>query len=158
MTVELRQLWEEQHREQEKDTAAMRKNLLELREQHGQLCQQIKALYESFALAEISKPEYLAAKTAMAQQRDAAFARITELEAAIENMGSDGGLQNKFASTFGKYVEVEEITSEIVTEVLNEVRIYPGGRLEIVWNVQDELKKLVLALQGDHQNGNSDGA
>ena len=45
---------------------------------------------------------------------------------------------------------VEEITGEIVTEVLKEVRIYPGGRLEIIWNLQDELEKLVLALKGNH--------
>lgn len=153
MAVELRRLWEEQHRGQEKDTAAMRKTLLELREKHGQLCQQVKGLYESFALGEISKLEYLTAKAAAAQQRDAASVRIAELEAALENTGLSGGLQNVFVSTFGKYMEVEEITGEIVTEVLKEVRIYPGGRLEIIWNLQDKLEKLVLTLQGDHQNG-----
>lgn len=153
MAVELRRLWAEQHRGQEKDTAAMRRTLSELREKHGQRCQQIKGLYESFALGEIGKPEYLAAKAAAVQQRDTAAVRIAELEAALENTGSNGGLQNGFVSTFGKYIEIEEITSEIVTEVLKEVRIYPGGRLEIIWNLQDDLEKLVLTLQGDHQNG-----
>ena len=146
MAVELRRLWEEQHRGQEKDTVAMRKTLAGLREKHGLLCQQVKGLYESFALGEISKPEYLAAKAAAVQQRDAAAVRIAELETALENTGSNGGLQNEFVSTFGKYMEVKEITSEIVREVLKEVRIYPGGRLEIIWNLQDELEKLVLDL------------
>ena len=149
MAVELQRLWEEQHRGQAKNTAVMQKTLSGLREKHGQLCQQIKGLYEAFALGEIGKTEYLAAKAATVQQRDASAARIAELEAALETMGTNGGLQNGFVSTFGKYMEVEEITGEIVTEVLKEVRIYPGGRLEIIWNLQDELEKLVLALQGD---------
>ena len=113
----------------------------------------VSGLYESFALGEISKTEYLAAKASAVKQRDDAAARISELEAALENMGMDGSLRNGFASAFGKYLEVEEITSEITTEVLKEVRVFPGNRFEIVWNYQDELEKLILDLQGDHQDG-----
>lgn len=153
IAVELHHLWEEQRREQEKDTAAMVKTLSKLRETHQQLGQQISGLYESFVMGEISKSEYLAAKAAATKQRDAAAAQISELEAALENMGTDGSLQNNFVSAFGKYMELEEITSEIVSEVLKEVRIYPDGQLELVWNFRDELEKLELDLQGDHQNG-----
>ena len=154
MAVEMRRLWEEQHQGQKKDTAAMRKALTELRETHGRICSQIKGLYELFALDEIDKPEYLSEKAAAVQQRDTAAARIAELEAALENAETNGGLRNEFVSTFEKYVNVDEITREIVTEVLKEVRIYPGGRFEIIWNLRDELEKLVLTLQGDHQNEN----
>jgi hypothetical protein len=66
-------------------------------------------------------------------------------------MGEDGGLQNSFVSTFEKYTEVEEITNEIVTEVLQEIRIYPDERFEIVWNFRDELEKLMLEV-GDQQD------
>ena len=152
MAVELRRLWEKQHQGQKKDTAAMRKALTKLRETHGRICSQIKGLYESFVLGEIGKPEYLSAKAAAVQQRDTAAARIAELEAALENAETNGGLRNEFVSTFEKYVNVDEITREIVTEVLKEVRIYPGERFEIIWNLRDELEKLILTLQGDHQN------
>lgn len=152
MAVELRRLWEEQHRERKKDTAAMVKSLAGLRDTHQRLCQQISGMYESFALGEVSKAEYLSAKAAAVKQRDAAAGRIAELEAALENIGQDGSLQNSFVSTFGKYMEVEEITSEIVTEVLKEVRIYPGGRFEIAWDFRNELEKLMLDLQGEPRN------
>ena len=151
LAVDLRRLWEERNQTQKKDIAAIRKNLSALRETHGQLCRQIKGMYESFALGEISKPEYLAAKEAAVGQRDAAAARISELEAALENMGSDGGLKNSFVSTFEKYMDVVEITSEIVKEVLSEIRIYPDSRLEITWNFRDELDNLALDLQGNNQ-------
>ena len=67
----------------------------------------------------------------------------------LENTDKDGELINDFVSTFGKYIEVEEITSEIVAEVLKEVRIYPDGRFEITWNFRDELKEPILDLQGE---------
>jgi DNA invertase Pin-like site-specific DNA recombinase len=153
MAVELSRLWEEQRQGRKKDITAARKNLAGLRETHQRLSQQVSGLYESFALGEISKTEYLAAKASAVKQRDNAAARISELEAALENMGMDGSLRNSFASAFGKYLEVEEITSEITTEVLKEVRVFPGNRFEIVWNYQDELEKLILDLKGDHQDG-----
>lgn len=153
MAVDLRRLWEEQHRHQKKDTAAIRKSLGGLRARHQQLCQQINGLYESFALGDTSKAEYLAAKAAAVQQRDVAAARISELEAELDNLNADGGLQNGFVSAFGKYLNVEEITSDILSDVLKEVRVFPGGRFEIVWNYRDELERLMLDLGGGHQNG-----
>ena len=150
--VELRRLWEEQHKERKKDAAETEKALSELRKTHGRLCQQVKGLYESFALGEVSKAEYLAAKAAAVQQRDSVAARISELEATLDNAGNDGQLQNGFVSAFEKHMGVEEITSEITSEVLKEVRVHPGGRFEIIWNLRDELEKLVLDLQGDHQD------
>ena len=98
--VELRRLWEEQHKERKKDAAETEKALSELRKTHGRLCQQVKGLYESFALGEVSKAEYLAAKAAAVQQRDSVAARISELEATLDNAGNDGQLQNGFVSAF----------------------------------------------------------
>lgn len=149
MAVELRRLWEEQHRAQKKDAASAKKALARWRETHQKLNQQIGSLYESFALGETGKSEYLAAKAAAARQRDDAASRIRELETELENMGADGSLQNGFVSTFGKYLDVKDITSEITAEVLKEVRVFPDNRFEIVWNFQDELKKLMHYLHRD---------
>ena len=151
--VDLGRLWQEQHKARKKDTTAMVKNLSKLREAYQQLTRRLNGLYESFVLGEISKSDYLAIKAASVKQRDDAAKRIAELEAALDNIGNDGGLQNAFVSTFGKYVGIEEITSEIVSEVLKEVRIFPDKRLEIVWNFRDELEKLMLELQVNNQDG-----
>ena len=125
MAVELSRLWKEQHQTRKRDTTAIKKSLARLRETHQQLCQRVKGLYESFALGEIGKAEYLTAKASAVKQRDDTAAQISELEAVLEDMDVDGSLQNGFAATFGKYLDVEEITSEIVTEVLKIILV--GG-------------------------------
>ncbi|WP_300447350.1 recombinase family protein [uncultured Oscillibacter sp.] len=153
IAVELSRLWEEQRQGRKKDIATARKNLAGLREKHQRLSQQVSGLYESFVMGEVSKAEYLAAKAAAVRQRDDAAAQISEMEAVLDNMGADGSLRNGFVSAFGKFLEVEEITDEIAADVLKEVRIHPGGRIETVWNYRDELKRLILDLQGDHQDG-----
>ena len=64
---------------------------------------------------------------------------------------NNGALRNRFVTSFQKYTEAEEITSEIVTDVLNTVFVYPDGRLEIIWNYREEYEKLLLSLYGDEQ-------
>ena len=150
--VEMARIWEERHRQEKRDTAALRKNVATLREAHAKLKRQINDLYTSFGLREISKAEYLATKAVAIQQRDSAAERLAELEAKLENTGTDGELQNQFVSSFRPYVEAEigEITQEILSDLLNEVHVYPGGRLEIIWNYQDEYKNMILDLETAH--------
>ena len=56
----LARIWEERHRRKKTDTAALRKNIAALREAHSRLERQIKDLYTSFGLGEISRSEYRA--------------------------------------------------------------------------------------------------
>ncbi len=92
-------------------------------------------------------------KNAAIKERDAFVAQIAKMEASLENWGADGTLQNRFVDNFKRYAEVQELTVEIASDVLDFVRIYPGGQLEIVWNFSDELEKLMLDLQGGEQDG-----
>lgn len=153
--VEMARIWEERHRRKKTDTAALRKNIAALREAHSRLERQIKDLYTSFGLGEISRSEYRAVKAAAIQKRDAAAKQLAEWEAKLENTGEDGELQNQFVVRFRPHVEaeIEEITQEILSDILSEIHVYPGGRLEIIWNYREEYTKMMLDLEGEQQNG-----
>ena len=153
--VEMARIWEERHRRKKTDTAALRKNIAALREAHGKLERQIKDLYTSFGVGEISRAEYLTAKAAAIQKRDAASEQLAGWEAKLENTGEDGELQNPFVIRFRPYVEAEikEITQEILSDILREIHICPGGRLEIIWNYREEYAKMMLDLEGEQQDG-----
>lgn len=144
--VDLERIWKERHRQEKKDAGAMRKSLTTLKGSLEQQNRQILGMYESFATGAISKADYLATKAAVVQQRDSIAARIAELEATLENVGADGKLQNSFVSSFQKYAEAQEITDEIVSDVLKEVFIHPDGKLEIVWNHRDEFERMRVDL------------
>ena len=148
--VEMAHIWEERHQRKKTDTAALRKNIAALREIHSKLERQIKDLYTSFGLGDISKAEYLAAKAAATQKRNAAAEQLAGWEAKLENISEDGELQNQFIVRFRSYVEADmkEITQEILSDLLSRIHIYPGGRLEIIWNYRDEYKKMMLDLEG----------
>jgi len=145
--VEMSRIWEEQHRSVKQAAEEAVKALVTLKEAHGKLVQDIKALYESYALGELDKAQYLAQKSAAVQQRDALANQIVTIEARLENQGADGTLRNQFVDRFKQYTGIQEITSEIIVDVLDQVFVYPGSRVEIIWNFRDELEKLMLDIQ-----------
>lgn len=86
-------------------------------------------------------------KSAAVKERDEAAEQIAKLAAELECADDKGKLNNRFVDSFQKYAAIEELTKEIVEDVLKEIRIYPGGRFEIVWNYQEEFEKILLALE-----------
>ena len=144
--VEMSHLWEEQRKKHKTDAKSIWKIIASLRENRNRITQHIKNLYETFALEEVSKDEYLAAKSRAIRECEDIDARIAELTAELEDTAPDGKLNNRFVAGFQKYIGVEELTTEIVSDVLSEVRVFPDGRLEIVWNYNEDYKKLLLDL------------
>lgn len=158
MAVEMEHLWAELHKCSASNPNNVRKKLSALKEIQAQQEQKAKELYETFALKEISKAEYLASKEAIVKSRSAVAMQIEELKSCLDNTGLNGQLQNRFVSCFQKYQDVDELTREIVDDVLERVIVYPGKRLEIVWNYREDFEKLLLDLNmGGCTNGKESG-
>ena len=152
--VRWEQIWETRHQKEKTDFTAIQKQVASLRETCTQQDGQIKELYEALVSGSVSRDEYKAAKAMLVSRRDQVKARISELEIVLANANSDGKLNNPFVSSFQKYTEVTSITKEMMMDVLKEVRIYPGGRIEITWNYCEDLERLLRDLhdEGSHQN------
>ena len=113
-------------------------------------------LYEKFAFGELAREEYLSEKRATLEKKKRITVCMEELEAELQNAGRDGRLENRFTDSFGKYTEVQELTADIIEDVLQEIVVYPNHVLRIVWNYQDDLKKLLLDIgETDEQSGKS---
>ena len=148
VAVEMSRIWEEKRKRKQRSTESMQRSLTALKQTHERQSQQIKALYESFAMGEISKSEYLALKAAAVKERDYTGEEISRLIAELDNTDADGKLPNRFVTTFQKYSELDELTNTIVADVYESVFIYPQGQIKIVRKYQDELSALLLELEG----------
>lgn len=143
MAVEPGHIWEEKRKGKGRDAAAIRKTIAVLRENMERHSQQTRALYESFALGEISKTEYLAVKSAVMKERDRTSGQLSKLTAELKNIAAGGKPDNRFVATSQRYAAFDELTNEIVTDAYEGVFIYPDGRLKIVRKYQDELSVLL---------------
>jgi len=150
--VELSLVQEEQSRSQKKDISRLLGRLSALKEAAAQRKQQVKELYETYALGEMGRDEYLERKTALQNECDGILTEISNLEASIESTDTDGEQSCQLIERLKQYTDVQELTREIVEDVVKEVRIYPGRRMEIVWNCQDEFEKLADYFETDKQS------
>ncbi len=151
--VDASRVWEERRRRKQYDVKGMRTELSKLAESRTAIEGRARELYEKFAFGEISREEYLSRKRAAAEKKDGISRHMEKLEAGLRNAGSDGELENRFVDSFGQYTETVELTADIVEDVLQEIIVYPGNVLNIIWNYQDDLEKLLLDIETDGQDG-----
>lgn len=136
--VEISHVREEKRRCQKRDSDIVRKKLSELEESRVRLESSIRELYEKFVFEEMDKTEYLSAKKAAMEKKDGIAARAMALEEKLKNAGGDGMSENQFADSFGEYADIAKLTAEIVSDVLQEVIVYPDKTLNIVWNYRED--------------------
>ena len=150
--VDAARIWEEKHRQKQYDVKGMRAELSKLAESRTALDSHARKLYEKFAFGELDKDEYLLEKSTDVEKKNSISIRMEELEAELQNVGKNGRLENRFTDNFGKYTEVEELTADIIEDVLQEIVVYSNHVLHIVWNYHDDLEKLLLDIKMDDQN------
>ena len=143
------------HRRKQCDVKGMQAELSRLAESCMVLDTHARDLYEKFAFGELGREEYLSGKRAAAEKKERVSVRMEELEAELQNACGGGRLENRFTDSFGKYTEIEELTADIIEDVLQEIVVYPDRVLQIVWNYQDDLKKLLIDIGMDGQYGKS---
>lgn len=145
LAVDASRVWEAQHHQDNRDTHSILKQIGSLRDaldQHKQLTDQI---YESLALGEISKAEYISQRASIKEVIDGLSHKIALLKTELESIGDESRLRDPFVDTFSKYAEVQRLTDEVVADVLTSVLVFPDHRVKIEWNCQDALQELVAA-------------
>lgn len=154
--VDLSRIWEEKQRLRKQDTEGMRKALSRLKESRSALDNHIRDIYEKTIFGEMDKEAYLKEKKLASEEKDQINQRIRELEAELQNASENGRLENKFTDSFQQYTEIEELTADIVNDVLQEIVVFPDRVFNIVWNYRDELESLLLDVNTKKQAENSE--
>jgi hypothetical protein len=67
---------------------------------------------------------------------------IAALEADIQKLEMESGRENLFVERYGKLVNIQSLTPELINELVKEIRVYTPDRVEIMLNYADEFEKL----------------
>lgn len=119
--VDISSLWEEQQRKAQK-------KMIDLRAFGSRIENEMQTLYEKFALGELDKAGYLAAKSTVIKKRDAVTSKINELEAMLKDSSADDSAQEAV---------LKVLTAKIAAGVLEGIVIYPENKLQVFWNYQE---------------------
>ena len=92
------------------------------------------AAFEDYAEGRIRKQEYLFRKKEISGQQEEAAREYAELSEKMAEAVSDRG---KETAELGRYTFVNELTREVLEELVKAVRVSEKDALEIVWNFKE---------------------
>lgn len=137
IALEREEFWEKQRRILQQEAKSRQKQLVALLKSQNDMNKESRGLYESFALGNLDKADYLAQKSVVAEKMAEIAAQITELQSTLD--AHDESNTREFIKKFKCFFEADGIPEDTLKDLLKEVRVYPGGRLMIKWNCQDTL-------------------
>ena len=104
-------------------------------------------LYPDWKSGVISQEEYLTLKADLQSKLRTLDSSIAKLRQTAEQYAGNLEQENEFLAHFRKYHNFSQLTRPMLTELVHEIRIFEGGRLEIILNFQDELQTLTDYLE-----------
>ena len=105
-------------------------------------------LWERFKDGAITAEAYHRDSEKAEAQIQSYLVKIPELEERIRGLEMETGRENLFVERFSKQVGIQELTRKVVEDFIHEIKVYAGGRIEVVFNFADEYERIVPLLGG----------
>ncbi|NCC66827.1 MAG: hypothetical protein EOM14_01345 [Clostridia bacterium] len=133
--VEAEHIMEARRKQDESHILSMQAELRNLQVLQEQIAEQNRGLYEAFVDGKLDRNIYITKKAALQQRLEEASEKAEFVKQRISAAQSK---HNHFLESYGKYTELDELTSEIAIDLLERVTIWPDGRLDISLSYLDE--------------------
>jgi len=144
--VEVERVIEAQRKRNESGVLSMRAELRNLQVLRGQIIEQNRGMYEAFVDGKLNREMYITKKATLRQRLEEISRKTESIEQRIFKAKSEHSL---FVDNYGKYTELDELTSEIASDLLERVTIWPDGRLDISLNYVDEYPNILCQAQNE---------
>ena len=144
VSVEYEELLENIRRSAQRKTgsSALSKTLEQQQTEREKCHRMVLELYPDWKSGLLSQKEYLDLKKELSGRIQALDASIQKLRQTAEQHAGNMEDENEFLAHFRKYHNFTKLTRPMLTELIREIRVYEGGRLELILNFQDALKAL----------------
>lgn len=133
----LQSLQNERRRDTQKQA---KKDLAVLQSRRAQLEKTLQDLYEKLIDGSISRESYLSQKQSINIQMQELEEQIAAMQSAAREPDANG---QSILGKYREYAQLQELTADIAKELVQNVVVYPGGRLDINLNYRDELEAML---------------
>ena len=123
-------------------SAALEKTLAQQQSQREGYQKAMLELYPDWKSGILSQSEYLSLKADLLSKIQALDTSISQLQETLDQYAGGMAQDNAFLISFQRYHNFTELNRAMLVELVKEIRVYEGGRLEIELNFQDELQTL----------------
>ena len=111
-----------------------------LQSRRAQLEKTLQDLYEKLIDGSISRESYLSQKQNINIQMQELEEQTATMQSAAREPDASG---QSILEKYREYAQLQELTADIAKELVRNVVVYPGGRLEINLNFRDELEAML---------------
>lgn len=122
------------------------KQIIALQNEKLRLDSRLQELYEGFVGGELSREKYLLQKNAVTEREQEIAAGTTTLE---RSMAESSAVQSEAIARYIGYSEIDELTVEILDDLVSRVNVYPDNVLEVQLNFTDDLEQLRAEMEID---------
>ena len=129
------------------ESAALQKTLEQQKAEREKYRRMSLELYPDWKSGILSREEYLSLREDLTEKIQTLDTTIEKLHQTAAQYALGPEQENDFLAHFRKYRNFAELTRPMLTELVHEIRIYEGNRMEIILNFQDELQALTEYLE-----------
>lgn len=129
------------------ESSALRGTLEQQQAEREKCHRAMLELYPDWKSGILSQEEYLTLKADLQAKIQTLDSGITKLHQTVAQYSAGIEAENAFLTHFRKYRNIAELTRPMVVELIRQIRVFEGGRLEITLNIQDELQALTDYLE-----------
>ena len=104
-------------------------------------------LYPDWKTGVISQEEYLIIKANLNEKIAALDAMIANLQKTADEYEAGVTDENEFIAHFIKYKNIDKLTRPMLVELVKEILVYEGGRIEVTLNFQDAYQQVVEYIE-----------
>ena len=104
-------------------------------------------LYPDWKSGILSQEEYLSIKTSLNQKIESLDAMIANLEKSVQEYATGITNENEFIAHFTKYKNISHLTRQMLIELVDNIYVYEGGKIEIQLKYQDAYEKVVQYIE-----------
>ena len=106
------------------------------------------SVYEDLKDGLVDKEEYLSIRQEFDARRKAALASIGQLKLEMERMAERNGRRHEWIELFVKHRGIRSLVRSVVVELVEEIRVYEGKRMEVKFRYEDRYLEAVKLLEG----------
>lgn len=108
-----------------------------------QITEESRILYEAYAMeGSMSRTEYADKKAALLKRREKAYEDEAAAKQRLESLWTG---TSKFVEKYEGLTNLDTLTTELSTDLLSSVKIWPDGRVNVELNYLDEIPHAVVS-------------
>ena len=137
--------------ERTKETTKIDKMLKSKYAERDDINRLLEDLYPDWKKGFITQDMYLSMKDKYSQKKEEILSAIENLILQKEAIKNGLTTENRFIENFKKYQNITELTRDVVVELINNIYIYEGGKIEVEVKFRDEYMNALQYIEFNRQ-------